>query len=82
MRAHPERSSRTGNRKRGTALAAPPARRERKRSAVLRVSVAKDRTVKRLLSELISVGARTKQRQVVRLTMRLHSVLVEIGHDV
>ena len=72
----------TGKRNRAMALAEPPAPGKIRRRSVLRVSVAKDRTVKRLLNELISVGARIKQRQVVRLTMRLHSVLVEIGHDV
>ena len=47
-----------------------------------RVSPARDRTVKRLLYELVRLGERTGRRDFVKLTMRLHSVLAEMGHDV
>ena len=48
----------------------------------LRVSLAKDRTVKRLLHELISLGERAERRDFMRLALRLRSVLAEIGHEV
>ncbi len=50
--------------------------------AVLRVATAKDRTVKRLLYDLIRIGERQRQPDIVKSAMRLRSVLVEIGHDV
>jgi len=60
----------------------PTGKNERLRPATLRVSVAKDRTVKRLLYELVRLAERTHRRDVVKLTLRLHSVLAEVGHDV
>ena len=45
-------------------------------------SPAKDRTVKRLLYELLKLAERTGRPDVVKLTMRLRSVLGEMGHDV
>lgn len=47
-----------------------------------RRSVAKDRTVKRLLRELVALGERVKQRRVVTLSLRLRQVLLRCGHDV
>lgn len=70
-----------------SSLGAPTARglpttARRKRLGGLRASVARDRTLKRLLRELVAIGERAKQRRVVTVSMRLRSVLLEFGHDV
>jgi hypothetical protein len=49
---------------------------------VLRVSPAKDRTLKRVLYALGRVGEQMGRRDVVRLTAQLHGILTEMGHDV
>lgn len=46
---------------------ASPVRGDETRNTALRVSVAKDRTVKRLLRELVTLGESAKEPRVVKL---------------
>ena len=74
-----EHTTRTGDRR--VASAAKPSNGVFGSRVTLRVSTAKDRTVKRLLHELVRLGERDRHRGVVRAAMRLRSVLIEIGHE-
>jgi hypothetical protein len=52
------------------------------RKSPRRGAVAKDRTLRRLLQELVALGENASDHQIVTLTRQLRSVLLEIGHDV
>ena len=66
----------------------PTSRRSKQRPRVesprttVRISLAKDRTVKRLLYELAQLADDAQMRDLVALTLSLRTVLREIGHDV
>ena len=52
------------------------------RRVTIHVSPAKERTLKRLFRELVSLGEQTDRDDLVAVALQLRSVLREIGHDV
>ena len=52
------------------------------RRVTIHVSPAKERTLRRLLRELVNLGEPTNRDDLVAVALQLRSVLREIGHDV